>query len=146
MVATHALLPGLYLGMYGEGLGEKKRMFLAGIFCGLAMSLRIQLAPAVGFAALYFCYPNWRKRILPLAAGLLLPVVGFGLVDAMTWSHPFQSFLVYFRVHASEFQFRRSPAPRLRRERTMPRLVLVSEDVVRAPGSGGFSRSHGNSP
>jgi zinc transporter ZupT len=102
VVATNALLPGLYLGVYGERFQEKKRMFLAGIFCGLAMSLRIQLAPAVALAALYFCYPNWRKRILPLAAGLLLPVVGFGLVDAVTWSHPFQSFLVYYRVHARE--------------------------------------------
>jgi phosphatidylinositol glycan class B len=103
VVATHALLPGLYLGKYGERLGEKKRMLLAGIFLGLAISLRIQLAPAVGFAALYFCYPNWRKRLLPVAVGLLLPVLGFGLVDAITWSHPFQSILVYFRVHAREF-------------------------------------------
>jgi hypothetical protein len=103
VVATHALLPGLYLGMYGEGLGEKKRMLVAGILCGLAMSLRIQLAPAVGFAALYFCFPNWRKRMLPLAAGLLLPVVAFGMVDWVTWSHPFQSFLVYFQSHAREF-------------------------------------------
>jgi hypothetical protein len=110
VVATHALLPGLYLGMYGERLGEKKRMFLAAIFCGLAMSLRIQLAPAVGFAALYFCYPNWRKRMLPLAAGLLLPVVGFGLVDAVTWSHPFESFLVYYRVHAREFSLPSLPS------------------------------------
>ena len=102
VVATHALLPGLYLGRYGEGLGEKKQMLLAGILTGLAMSLRIQLAPAVGFAALYFCYPNWRKRMLPLAAGLLLPVVAFGLVDAVTWSHPFQSFLVYYHRHAHE--------------------------------------------
>ena len=29
VVATHALLPGLYLGIYGERLGERKRMFLA---------------------------------------------------------------------------------------------------------------------
>ena len=103
VVATHSLLPGLYLGAYGERFQEKKRMFLAGIFCGLAVSLRIHLAPAVAFAALWFCYPNWRKRMLPLAAGLLLPVVGFGLVDAVTWSHPFQSFLVYYQVHAREF-------------------------------------------
>jgi hypothetical protein len=102
VVATDALLPGLYLGMYGARFQEKTRMFLAGIFCGLAMSLRIQLAPAVACAALYFCYANWRKRILPLAAGLLVPVVGFGLVDALTWSHPFQSFLLYFRAHANE--------------------------------------------
>jgi hypothetical protein len=103
VVATHALLPGLYLGMYGERFQEKKRMFLTGIFCGLAMSLRIHLAPAVTFAALYFCYPNWRKRILPLAAGLLLPVLAFGLVDTVTWGHPFQSFLVYYRANARGF-------------------------------------------
>ena len=104
VVATHALLPGLYLGVYGDRLGEKKRMFLAGIFCGLAMSLRIHLAPAVGFAVLWFCYPNWRKRTLPLAAGLLLPVIGFGLVDAVTWSHPFESMLVYFHAHTRDFK------------------------------------------
>jgi hypothetical protein len=77
-------------------------MFLAGIFCGLAMSLRIQLAPAVAFAALWFCYPNWRKRILPVAAGLLLPVVAFGLVDKITWSYPFQSFFLNFWVQVVE--------------------------------------------
>jgi uncharacterized MnhB-related membrane protein len=103
-IAGHALLPGLYLGMYGERLGEKKRMFLAGIFCGLAMSLRIQLAPAVAFAALWFCCRNWRKRILPLAVGLLLPVLGFGLVDAVTWSYPWQSFFLYLWVDLKEGQ------------------------------------------
>ena len=78
-------------------------MFVAGIFCGLAVALRIHLAPAVAVAALYFSLPNWRKRIPPLAAGLLLPVLGFGLVDAFTWANPFQSFLVYYHVHAREF-------------------------------------------
>ena len=102
VLATHALLPGLYIGKYGEKLGENKRMLVAGIICGLAVALRIQLAPAVAVAAFFFCYPNWRKRALPLAAGLLLPVIGFGLVDVVTWGHPFQSFLEYFRVHAHE--------------------------------------------
>ena len=95
VLGAHLLLPGLYLGVYGEELSEKKRMFLAGIFCGLATSLRIQLAPAVVFAAVWFCYPNWRKRTLPVAAGLVLPVLAFGMVDMMTWSYPFQS---YFRI------------------------------------------------
>jgi hypothetical protein len=102
VVASHCLLPGLYLGVYGEGLQEKKRMFLAGIFCGLAMSLRIQLAPAAAFAALWFCYPNWRKRIPPVAAGLFLPVVSFGLVDKITWSYPFQSFFQILWINIVE--------------------------------------------
>jgi hypothetical protein len=96
VMATNFLLPGLYLGMYGEGLPEKKRLFLAGLFLGLAVSLRIQLAPAVGFAFLYFCHRDWRARGPAVFVGLLLPVVAFGLVDAVTWSYPFQSFLRYF--------------------------------------------------
>ena len=88
VVAANLLLPGLYLGMYGERLPEKKRLFLAGLFCGLAVSLRMYLAPAVLFAVLYFCHANWRRRTLPMFLGLLLPIVSFGLVDAVTWSYP----------------------------------------------------------
>lgn len=99
VVAAHVLLPGLYLGAWTEKSDWKKRLFLAGLCCGLAVSLRIQLAPAVGLAALYFCRNDWRKRIPVVAAGLLLPVLIFGLVDAFTWSHPFQSFYMYFYVN-----------------------------------------------
>jgi len=101
-VATSALLPGLYLGMYGEKLGENRRMLLAGAFCGLAMALRIQLAPAVGFALLYFCYPNWRKRLIPLAAGALSPLLAFGLADQLVWAHPFHSYINYIRADLVE--------------------------------------------
>jgi len=102
VVAGNLLLPGLYFGMYGDALPEKRRLFLAGLFCGLAVSLRMQLAPAVAFAAIYFCIPNWKKRGPVLAAGLLLPVVVFGLVDAITWSYPFQSYIRYLWVNFGE--------------------------------------------
>jgi phosphatidylinositol glycan class B len=102
VVATHLLLPGLYLGVYGEGLREKPRLFFAGVFCGLALSLRIQLAPAVAFAGVYFCRPNWRNRIPAVAAGIVLPIIAFGFVDAVTWGHFFQSFLLYFWVNVVE--------------------------------------------
>lgn len=96
VIATDFLLPGLYLGMYGDRLEEKKRMFLAGLCCGLAMSLRVQLAPAAAVAALYFLRSNWRSRWPALAAGVLAPMLAFGLVDALTWGHPFQSFYLYY--------------------------------------------------
>jgi len=102
VMATNLLLPGLYLGMYGEELPEKRRLFLAGFFLGLAVSLRMQLAPAVAFAVLYFCHRNWRRRGTAIFAGLLLPVVAFGLVDAITWSYPFQSSLRYLWVTFAE--------------------------------------------
>ena len=99
VLAAHLLLPGLYLGVWTAKIPWKRRLFLAGVFCGLALSLRIQLAPAVGVAAIYFCRLDWRKRIPIVAAGLLLPILSFGLVDAITWSHAFQSFYLYFWVN-----------------------------------------------
>jgi GPI mannosyltransferase 3 len=99
VVATHLILPGLYLGVYGDRLTEKKRLFWAGFFCGLGASLRIQLIPAIIFAAVYFCYPHWRKRIPVVTTGLLIPILVFGLIDAFTWSYPWQSFGGYFYVN-----------------------------------------------
>jgi len=102
VLAAHILLPGLYLGAYAEGRGEKRRLFLAGLLCGLAMALRIQLFPAVAVAGLYFCRSSWRTRIPAVLAGILVPVAVFGVVDAFTWSYPFQSFFRYFWVNAVE--------------------------------------------
>ncbi|HEY6350990.1 MAG TPA: mannosyltransferase [Candidatus Angelobacter sp.] len=102
VLAAHILLPGLYLGAYADGRWEKRKLFLAGLLCGLAMSLRIQLFPAVVVAALYFCRSRWRARIPAVLGGLLLPLSTFGLVDAITWSYPFQSFFRYFWVNAVE--------------------------------------------
>ncbi len=100
VLAAHILLPGLYLGAYAEGQQEKRKLFLAGLLCGLAMSLRIQLFPAVAIAALYFCWSRWRARTPAVFGGILLPVAIFGVVDAITWSYPFQSFFRYFWVNA----------------------------------------------
>ena len=102
VVAAHILLPGLYLGVYGTGLRERKRLFLAGVLCGLAVSLRVQLLPVVVFSALYFCCGKWRERVPMVAAGILLPLCLFGAVDWVTWSHPFQSFYLYFWINLVE--------------------------------------------
>jgi len=97
VVAAHVLLPGLYLGVYGEKLGERRRLFLAGLLCALAACLRIQLLPAMAFAMVYFCYPRWRARIPAVAAGASVPVILFGAVDWITWSYPWQSFIRYYK-------------------------------------------------
>jgi phosphatidylinositol glycan class B len=106
VIAAHVLLPGLYFGAFAEGKHEKGRLFLAGALCGLAVCLRLQLAPAVVVAIVYFCYSGsrnpdshhlgWRQRWLPVLCGFVLPVLLFGLVDKVTWSYPWQSFVVYF--------------------------------------------------
>jgi len=102
VVATHALLAGLYLGVWGEELPKWKRLFAAGLCCGVSLSLRIQLTPAIAFAVFYFCRSGWRKRLIPLGVGLMVPILVFGVVDMLTWSYPLQSFVRYFWVNAVE--------------------------------------------
>ncbi len=99
VVAAHVMLPGLYLGVYGRERRERRRLFLAGLFCGLAACLRIQLLPALAFALVYFCYPRWRQRIPAVAAGVSVPVLLFGVVDWITWSYPWQSFFRYYAAN-----------------------------------------------
>lgn len=100
--AAHVLLPGLYLGVYADQIGERKRLFFAGLLCGLAASLRMQLIPAIAFASIYFCYPRWRQRIPFVLAGISLPILVFGIVDKITWSYPWQSFVRYFQANLIE--------------------------------------------
>ena len=102
VVATDFLLPGLYLGVYGDSVNEKKRLFAAGFFLGIAASLRIQLIPAVAFSVIYFCYRHWRQRTPALIAGLSLPILAWGLVDKLTLSYPWQSFVRYFQANVTE--------------------------------------------
>jgi GPI mannosyltransferase 3 len=57
------------------------------------------LLPALLFAMIYFCCPRWRSRIPAVAAGAAIPVLLFGAVDWMTWSFPWQSFLLYYKAN-----------------------------------------------
>ncbi len=101
VVAGNLLLPGLYLGMYSGRSQSRRQMFLAGLFCGVAFALRIQLAPAIVFAVLYFCWLHGRKATAVLLAGFVVPIMAFGVVDAFTWSYPFQSFVRYFWMNTA---------------------------------------------
>jgi len=96
VLAAHILLIGLFLGSYLDHGLDRRRLFWAGFCCGIAVSLRIQLAPVVLFAALYFSRGHIQKRCPILISGVLLPVLCFGLVDGWTWHHPFQSLYLYF--------------------------------------------------
>jgi hypothetical protein len=102
VVATHLLLPGVYLGVHGKSFQPRTRLFLAGCLCGFALSLRIQLLPAVAIAVVYICRKDWKTKWLAMMAGILGPLLFFGMVDAFTWSYPFQSFWKNFWVNIVE--------------------------------------------
>lgn len=94
VVAGHLLLPGLYLGAFdGEVSSQRKRLFTAGLLCGLAGALRFHLAPAIFLATVYFCKRNWRERLPAVLLGVCTPILIFGFVDAVTWSYPFHSYV-----------------------------------------------------
>ena len=72
VVATHALLPGLYLGMYGERLGEKKRMFLAGILCWARHVTANPAGSGGGLRGSLFLLPQLAKADAPSRRGASL--------------------------------------------------------------------------
>ncbi|MBD2353222.1 mannosyltransferase [Tolypothrix sp. FACHB-123] len=103
VVATHLFLPGVYLGVHGKWFQPRIRLFLAGCLCGCALGLRIQLLPAVAVALLYICWrKDWQERTITMMAGIIGPLLIFGLVDAFTWSYPFQSFWKHFWINIIE--------------------------------------------
>ena len=102
VLATDLLLPGLYLGFFAAEGREKLRLFLAGVFCGLACGLRIQLLPTILLAVLWLCWKQWHHRLPALAAGVTLSAAFFGVIDTLTLGAPFLSYIRYFQANILE--------------------------------------------
>lgn len=68
-----------------------RRLAIAGIWFGLAVSLRFQYAPAVLAAAAWQHRLAWHRWTWLAAGGLAVMVPVGGLLDLMTWGAPFQS-------------------------------------------------------
>jgi len=98
IVAGDILLAGIYLAGKEVRCRSESRwwLLLTGVICGVVVALRVHLAPAVLVIAIYCCWKNWRRAVVPLAVGLAIPVLAAGFLDALTWSYPFQSYLVNF--------------------------------------------------
>ena len=92
-VAVHVLVIGLYLAAPGYAVQARGRLAVAGFLLGMAALLRIQIAPAVAFVAVW----PWRSaaplplRLRPLIVGGAVALVLFGAVDAATWGWPLES-------------------------------------------------------
>jgi len=91
VVAAHLLLAGVYLTVPGKLFSRWNRLFIAGLLLGSAVALRIHLAPAVAFVAVYTCRREWHAKWIPMVLGVACPLLAGGLLDALTWSYPFQS-------------------------------------------------------
>jgi hypothetical protein len=91
VLASDCLVVAVYLAYPGFEVAARRRLFWAGMLFGLTVMLRFHLAPIVAVAAVWTCRARLRERCLPMAAGALIPVLLGGLLDAATWSYPFQS-------------------------------------------------------
>lgn len=103
IVAAHLLVPGMYFGIFGDSLPvrERTRMWMAGALLGLALALRVHLAPAVLVAAILCCWGAWKKNTVPLLTGIAIPLLAFGAVDWFTWGFPFASYFNYLHMEFS---------------------------------------------
>lgn len=97
VLATNFLLPGLYLQCFNDR--RQSRLIVGTLLSSIAACARVQLLPIVLFATLLFCN-DWRPRTLAyLAMALLAPLCLSGLVDWLTWGHPFQTIWKYVLVN-----------------------------------------------
>ena len=102
VVAAHCLVAGIVIGEICAKRGEDARrghVIAFAALLALATMLRIQLAIAafVCFAFVFFKLPR-RARWMSLGAALAV-VIAAGLLDAITWSYPFQSYIENIRVN-----------------------------------------------
>ena len=94
VLGAHVALWGIYLGSRSDGEAFW-RTFLVGAMLGLAVCLRIQLAPAVAAAALWMYRLDFRRWRLVVLGGLAVVVPVLGALDWITWGAPFQTVWLY---------------------------------------------------
>jgi hypothetical protein len=108
-VSSYFLLAGLFLA---RPTASQKAAFAAGASLAFALTLRVQIAPAVALSVLVALMGGGRARVPMLVAGLGAGLVTAGAVEWRWWGVPFQGQIGYllmeFTHHSSRF-FGRQP-------------------------------------
>ncbi len=90
--ATNFFVAGLCIVEPGDRTTADRRMlFFAGLCLGLALVVRIQLAPAIGLIAICACWGDLMRRWLPFSLGAGFIILMAGLIDYLTWGSAFRS-------------------------------------------------------
>jgi phosphatidylinositol glycan class B len=92
-VATTFLLVALALASAPQERLGFRRLVATGFCLGLALMLRIHLAPGLLVAAVWLGRLDWRGRWYPMALGGLVPLLAFGAADWLFWGAPFSSYV-----------------------------------------------------
>jgi hypothetical protein len=101
VVAAHLLVIALYLIEPGHPVGDRRRLFAAGLLLGLLSLLRLQLAPAAVLVALWSGLHDWRRRWPALIGGGLAAAAIGAMVDWLTLGYPFASIWrnLFYNIH-----------------------------------------------
>ena len=100
VVGTHVLIIGLYLAFPGFASESRSRAVAAGLLLGVAMVLRLHMAPglAVIGIAMLRSWP-FERVALATAGGVASVLVLGGLVDWITWGSPFFTHIQNVRLN-----------------------------------------------
>lgn len=90
-VSAPLLVIGIYLIEPGYRVESKWRLTVAGTLLGLAVAVRLQVAPAIVAILLWMALRAPPRRIIPIVAGLAGALLVSGGLDAVTWGYPFAS-------------------------------------------------------
>jgi GPI mannosyltransferase 3 len=100
-LASASLFAGAYL-LWSAARPARGALVAGGLLLGLTVVLRLQLAPAILVVALVGCFRVSLAGWLICAAGGALVVAAAGMLDWVTWGHPFQSFWANLQVNLME--------------------------------------------
>jgi phosphatidylinositol glycan class B len=113
VLAADILVPAIYLVETCGARASLRRVFVIGFMLGSALTLRIQIAPAIAIAGIALCGGNIQRWRTGLLAGAL-PLLANGLLDWIAWGEPFRS--LWLNIYLNLFlgiakdQFGTSPA------------------------------------
>ncbi len=93
-IAMDVLTVGACLCDDQDGPLADRRLWFGGAMLGLACVFRIQIAPALVAIAVWLLWRRGLRSFGLLVAGGAIPVVAAGLLDWVTYSYPFQSFIM----------------------------------------------------
>jgi phosphatidylinositol glycan class B len=107
VVSGNVLVVGVLLADVCAREPRRREALVAAACLALAAVMRIQLAPAalVCFGTMFFHLPRrLRWEVIGVAAAVVIAV---GMIDAITWSYPFSSFIENLRANIVEGKSKR---------------------------------------
>ena len=102
-VAAHALLPGLLLTTLAlrpsRVASDRFRLVAGGLLIGVAVAFRMHLAVAALVPLAQVVRTRRVNDVLLFCGAAAVPLLASGMLDAVTWHYPFESYWLNFRAN-----------------------------------------------